>query len=122
MNTVHKLTEAQFKSVISKMVKEEVDNFLSNNRNNQYNGYVIISDADQALLGNYDNLEDAVYDSKSMAEADPYGSYRVCGVDNNNQYDYDETCVFSTYNEGKERLGMYIKENIKDLLKEAFSK
>lgn len=122
MNTVHKLTEAQFKSVISKMVKEEVDNFLSNNRNNQYNGYVIISDADQALLGNYDNLEDAVYDSKSMAEADPYGSYRVCGVDNNNQYDYDETCVFSTYNEGKERFGKYIKENIKDLLKEAFSK
>ena len=122
MNTVHKLTEEQFKSVIRKMVKEEVYNIIDQQRREYPGGYVIISDADQALLGRYDNLEDAVYDSKSMAEADPYGSYRVCGVDNNNQYDYDETCVFSTYNEGKERLGKYIKENIKDLLKEAFSK
>jgi hypothetical protein len=111
-----KLTEDTLKTIIKDYIMETFGDMASNE---QYpGGYALIDDADQALIGNYscDDLQAAIEDAKKMAEANPYGSYRVCGADENNQYDYDETCVFSTFDEGKHRIGKYIKENIKSLL------
>ena len=111
-----KITEDILKTMIRKIIKEEFENTSSDT---QYTGgYVLIDDYDQALIGNYspNDMQSAIEDARKMAEVNPRGSYRVCGSDENNQYDYDDTCVFSTLDEGKQRIRRYIKENIKDIV------
>lgn len=65
----------------------------------KYASYAVIADCDMALLGNYDNLEDAVEDAIELAKRYRQSSFRVCGFDENREGDYDDTCVFSTYDE-----------------------
>lgn len=117
---MNKLTENK----LQQLIKEALDEMITDAEGMYSHGYVLVDDADMAVLGNYNNpddLQDAINDAKSMAEANPYGSYRVCGCDENGQYDYDETCVFSTFNEGKQRFAKYLNENIKTILTQVIS-
>lgn len=65
-----------------------------------YPYYVVISDSGQENVGNFENLNDAVENAVALAKQNRYGSYRVCGCGEDGSYDYDQTCVFSTYDEG----------------------
>lgn len=117
---MNKLTENK----LQQLIKEALEEMVTDAEGMYSHGYVLVDDADMAVLGNYNNpddLQDAINDAKSMAEANPYGSYRVCGCDENGQYDYDETCVFSTFNEGKQRFAKYLNENIKTILTQVIS-
>ena len=60
-----------------------------------YNSYVIIDNSDNANLGNYDNVSDAIKDADDYAYRNKYGSYSVVGcVDG--EYDLDDTSVIYT--------------------------
>lgn len=61
----------------------------------RYKSYVVINAGTGELLGNYQNIDDAIEDAKELAEINRFSSYEVYGVDKDNYYD-DDTFVFST--------------------------
>lgn len=107
-------------SDLHRIIKESVNNILKNNYNineafsdvyqphnfsdinkDYYQSYVIV-DGTKAVLGNYDNYEEAVEDARQLAQRNKYGTFEVYGVDNDGTYaleeDYpeDNTLVYST--------------------------
>lgn len=65
------------------------------NEQYDYNSYVIIDNSDNANLGSYDNVSDAIKDADDYAYRNKYGSYSVVGcVDG--EYDLDDTSVIYT--------------------------
>ena len=65
-----------------------------------YNSFVIV-DGTRAVVGQYDNYEEAVADAKEMAMKNKYGAYEVYGCDKNGyalkeDYPEDNTLVYST--------------------------
>lgn len=65
-----------------------------------YNGFVVV-DGTRAVLGQYDNYEEAVEDAKKMAMQNKYGTYEVYGCDKDGyaleeDYPEDNTLVYST--------------------------
>jgi hypothetical protein len=72
-------------------------NFSDPNKD-YYNSYVII-DGTGAVVGNYDNSNEAIADAKEMALKNKYGTYEVYGCDENYTYSCDEedsTLIYST--------------------------
>lgn len=65
-----------------------------------YNGYVIV-DGTRAVLGQYDDYEEAVEDARDLARQNKYGTYEVYGCDKDGyaleeDYPEDNTLVYST--------------------------
>ena len=76
-----------------------VSHFADPNKD-YYNGFVIV-DGTRAVVGNYDNYEEAVEDAKEMARRNKFGTYEVYGCDKDGyaleeDYPEDNTLVYST--------------------------
>lgn len=74
-------------------------NFADPNKD-YYEGFVIV-DGTRAVLGHYDNYEEAVEDAKQLAKFNKYGTYEVYGCYKNEyalkeDYPEDNTLVYST--------------------------
>lgn len=107
-----RLTESDLHNIIkesvNKILKENFEteafsdvyqphNFSDPNKD-YYNSYVII-DGTGAVVGNYDNSNEAIADAKEMALKNKYGTYEVYGCDENYTYSCDEedsTLIYST--------------------------
>ena len=109
-----RLTESDLHNIIkesvNKILKENFEteafsdvyqphNFSDPNKD-YYDGYVIV-DGTRAVLGQYDNYEEAVEDAKEMARQNKYGTYEVYGCDKDGyaleeDYPEDNTLVYST--------------------------
>ena len=73
-----KLTE----STLHKIIKESVRRVLR--EWNESPNYTLEDEADGAILGNYDNIDDAIEDAKQLKQKSrPYGKYivRDCNTD-----------------------------------------
>lgn len=76
-----------------------VSHFADPNKD-YYNGFVIV-DGTRAVVGNYDNYEEAVEDAKEMAHRYKGGTFEVYGCDEDGyaleeDYPEDNTLVYST--------------------------
>jgi hypothetical protein len=63
-----------------------------------YKAFVVL-DGTEAIIGNFDNYDDAVEYAKELAAKHKYSTYNVYGVDEKNEYVVDEddtTLVYST--------------------------
>jgi hypothetical protein len=109
-----RLTEGDLHNIIkesvNKILKENFEteafsdiyqphNFSDPNKD-YYNGYVIV-DGTRAVVGNYDNYDEAVEDANAMARQNKYGTYEVYGCDKDGyaleeDYPEDNTLVYST--------------------------
>ena len=109
-----RLTESDLHNIIkesvNKILKENFEteafsdiyqphNFSDPNKD-YYNGYVIV-DGTRAVLGQYDNYDEAVEDANEMARQNKYGTYEVYGCDKDGyaleeDYPEDNTLVYST--------------------------
>ena len=117
MKKIIKLTENQLHKIIkesvNKIINEDIyDNMYNlhdfNHFNNDdideyYTAFVVINGSDGALISNYDeqSMEDAIEEARELARNNKYGTYYVCGVDNNDEYssdpeDNDNTIVYCT--------------------------
>lgn len=112
----NKLTESQ----LNKIIKESVNTIISklnedfdpygivewnhfdndNFDTDYYDGFVVV-DLTGAVLGNFDNYDDAVEYAREKASNNKYGTYEVYGCDENGyalekDYPEDNTLVYST--------------------------
>lgn len=91
----HSLREA-----ISDLVQwEHFDNDRDLDGDNEYYQSFVIVDGTGAIVGNYDNSEEAIADAKEMATSNKFGTYEVYGCDENDTYscdDVDSTLIYST--------------------------
>ena len=99
--SVNKIIRESIKNVMNEAFSDvyQPHNFSDPNKD-YYNGYVIV-DGTRAVLGQYDNYEEAVADAKEMARQNKYGTYEVYGCDKDGyalEEDYleDNTLVYST--------------------------
>ena len=114
-NTI-KLTESQFKKIIKESVNtiisklnEDFDpygivewNHFDNDNfdTDYYNGFVVV-DSTRAVLGNFDDYNEAVEYARELASKNKYGTYEVYGCDEDGyaleeDYPEDNTLVYST--------------------------
>lgn len=76
-------------------------NHFSDINKDYYVSFVIV-DSTRAVLGHYDNFNEAVEDARQLAQQNKYGTYEVYGVDNDGtyaleeEYPEDNTLVYST--------------------------
>lgn len=88
------------KEAISDLVQwEHFDNDRDLDGDNEYYQSFVIVDGTGAIVGNYDNSEEAIADAKEMATSNKFGTYEVYGCDENNTYscdDVDSTLIYST--------------------------
>ena len=90
------------KEAISDLVQwEHFDNDRETDGDNEYYQSFVIVDGTRAVVGNYDNYDEAVEDAKEMAMRNKYGTYEVYGCDENGyaleeDYPEDNTLVYST--------------------------
>lgn len=103
------------KKIVRQVIKEE---FNKMEEATPQEKYILVDNTDMAYMGTYYNSEDAIEDAKSMAEANPYGLYSVCKSDDGKTFDYEKDCIYNTFDEGKQRVLNYIRENMKDIVKD----
>lgn len=90
------------KEAISDLVQwEHFDNDRETDGDNEYYQSFVIVDGTRAVVGNYDNYDEAVEDAKEMAMRNKYGTYEVYGCDEDGyaleeDYPEDNTLVYST--------------------------
>ena len=112
MSKVIRLTESDLHTMITETINEinNVNNFIDNLENdyhnelaNIYTAFVVINNSDGAIVANFNNdeLNDAIDYTNTLAQKNKYGSYVVCGCDDNHTYsddidDEDNSIVYST--------------------------
>lgn len=91
------LNESDLKRIVRESIRKVMDNF-ENNQN--FKTFVIINVSDESNVGTYDNYLDAVNDANELAKKDKYGTYFVCGCDENGYScdidDVSNTIVYNT--------------------------
>ena len=71
-------------------------NHIMANNKDMYDAYVLIDNSDEALIGNYNDMNDAIEDADYYARNNKYGSYSVVGCIGN-EYDLnDEKSIIYT--------------------------
>lgn len=104
----NKLKESIHKNLTNKL-KEDFDpygivewNHFDNDNfdTDYYNGFVVV-DSTRAVLGNFDNYNEAVEYARELASKNKYGTYEVYGCDEDGyaleeNYPEDNTLVYST--------------------------
>lgn len=97
-----RLTESQLTKIIKESVKSILmtETFGDTVQQHNYNAYVIV-DGTRAVLGQYNNYDEAVEDANELARNNKYGTYEVYGCDNDEyvleeDYPEDNTLVYST--------------------------
>ena len=107
-----KLTESELHNMIKEVINEinNVNDFIDNLENDYHNevmktytAFVVVNNSDGSIVANFDKNEliDAVDYAKTLAQKNKYGSYVVCGCDDNDTYsddidDEDNSIVYST--------------------------
>ena len=97
-NMVQESVKRILKEVYNTVQWQNFDNKDLDNK--YYNGFVIV-DGTRAVLGQYDNYDEAVEDAREMARRNKFGTYEVYGCDENGyaleeDYPEDNTLVYST--------------------------
>lgn len=105
-----RLTEQDLHNIIQESVNKilmneafsdyyNVSHFRTDDIDNDYYKSFVVLDGTRAIIGNFDNYDEAVEFANNMASQYKYGTYEVYGVDDDNTYSYDEedsTLVYST--------------------------
>lgn len=118
--------ESKVRKVVDRMVLEAFNDIVQwqhfdNDREPQYDAYVVVDNSDGAIVANYqaeyseNAREEAISEAEEEAQHNKYGSYSVYGCIGN---EYDEnTLVYNTYkesNESKENEGCNVNEGVND--------
>ena len=112
MSKIIRLTESELHNMIKEAINEinNVNDFIDNLENDYHNevmktytAFVVVNNSDGSVVANFDKNEliDAVDYAKTLAQKNKYGSYVVCGCDDNHTYsddidDEDNSIVYST--------------------------
>lgn len=100
-NTLHKNLTNKLKEDFDPYGIVEWNHFDNDNFDTDYyNGFVVV-DSTRAVLGNFDNYNEAVEYARELATKNKYGTYEVYGCDENGyaleeDYPEDNTLVYST--------------------------
>jgi hypothetical protein len=71
-------------------------NHIMANNEDMYDAYVLIDNSDDALIGNYNDMNDAIEDADYYARNNKYGSYSVVGCIDNTYDLNDEKSIIYT--------------------------
>ena len=112
---------SEAKKQVGKLIKEALSDYYDghqsdNDRDPQYDAYVLVDDSDGAIVSNYEvqhnpnAKEDAIKDAQDEAARNKYGSYTVYGCIGN-EYDED-TIVYKTFEESKKANDKKVNEGV----------